>query len=135
MSSRFVFLSVLLLILALSPFRSSSQQAVPKPLAISLDPAATGYTPVLSGPPTTVGMRSGYVVLAAGASVGRHSTERYEELIVVLGGAGELRLTGRSPLALREGAVAYSPPNTEHDVINTGTAPLRYLYVVAPERR
>ena len=53
----------------------------------------------------------------------------------MLGGAGELRLTGRSPLALREGTVAYGPPHTEHDVLNTGTAPLRYLYIVAPAPR
>jgi quercetin dioxygenase-like cupin family protein len=135
MRSGFVFLSMLASALALSPSSSRSQQATPRPLAINLDPAATGYTPVLTGPPTTVGLRSGYVVLAPGTSVGRHSTERYEELIVVLSGAGELSLTGRSPLPLREGTVAYSPPHTEHDVLNTGAVPLRYLYIVAPDRR
>ena len=130
-----VFVPILLSVLAVVPSSSDSQQTAPRPLAIHLDPAATGYTPVLSGPPASVGLRSGYVVLAAGTSVGRHSTERYEEVIVVLGGAGELRLTGHPPLALREGTVAYSPPDTEHDVLNTGTVPLRYLYVVAPARR
>jgi len=130
-----VTVSILAAILTISAAPSRSQQAPPRPLAIQLDPAATGYTPVLAGPPATVGLRSGYVVLAPGASVGRHSTERYEELIVVLSGVGELRLTGQSALALREGTVAYSPPHTEHDVLNTGTAPLRYLYVVAPGRR
>ncbi len=130
----FIPLSMLALVLAMSPNPGSSQQATPHPLAIDLDPAATGYTPVLRGPPATVGLRSGYVVLTPGTSVGRHSTEEYEELIVVLGGVGELRLTGQSPLALREGTVAYSPPHTEHDVFNTGKVPLRYLYVVAPSR-
>jgi quercetin dioxygenase-like cupin family protein len=72
------------------------------------------------------------VVLAPGDSVGRHSTERYEEVIVVLEGVGELRVTGGAALELKEGVVAYSPPDTEHDVRNTGTSPLRYLYVVAP---
>jgi len=130
-----VTLSILGALLAMSPEPGPSQQAQPRPLAIQLDPAATSYTPVLAGPPATVGLRSGYVVLAPGASVGRHSTERNEELIVVLSGVGELRLTGQSALALREGTVAYNPPHTEHDVLNTGTAPLRYLYVVAPGRR
>ena len=127
-------IAMLGLVLAMAPNASRSQQSAPHPLTMTLDPAATGYTPVLTGPPSTVGLRSGYVVLAPGTAVGPHSTEQYEELIVVLGGAGELRLTNQPPLALREGTVAYSPPHTEHDVMNTGTVPLRYLYVVAPAR-
>jgi mannose-6-phosphate isomerase-like protein (cupin superfamily) len=101
------------------------------PRLIQLDSAATGYTEVLGGPPATITMRSGQVVLAPRATVGRHSTERYEELVVVLAGAGEMRVVGGATLALRVGTVAYCPPATEHDVVNTGPGPLRYLYVVA----
>jgi len=130
---RHVLIALALLTLAtMSTTSSASQQPAPHAVAITLDLTAGGNTPVLSGPPTTAGMRSGYVVLAPGASVGRHSTEGNEEVVVVLGGVGELRLARQAPLPLREGTVAYNPPHTEHDVANTGTAPLRYLYVVAP---
>jgi oxalate decarboxylase/phosphoglucose isomerase-like protein (cupin superfamily) len=36
-----------------------------------------------------------------------------------------------SVLQLKPHVVAYCPPDTEHDVRNTGDKPLRYLYVVA----
>jgi quercetin dioxygenase-like cupin family protein len=124
----------LALVLVVAAPTPAPPQDAPHPRAILLDPAATGYTPVLRGPPSTVAVRSGYVVLAPGTAVGRHSTERYEEVVVVLAGTGQLRLAAGDTLALREGTVAYSPPDTEHDVVNTGTTPLRYLYVVAPTR-
>jgi mannose-6-phosphate isomerase-like protein (cupin superfamily) len=76
-------------------------------------------------------MRSGLVVLNPGESVGRHSTEGYEEVLVVLAGAGEMRFTSHDSLPLEAPCAAYCPPRTEHDVTNTGTAPLRYVYVVA----
>jgi len=113
------------------PLAAQGPAPRPVPRLIQLDSAATGYTQVLGGPPASVTMRSGHVVLAPGAAVGRHSTERYEELVIVLAGAGEMRVVGGPTLALRAGAVAYCPPATEHDVVNTGTEPLRYLYVVA----
>ena len=40
-------------------------------------------------------------------------------------------VSGGPDLPLRRLSVAYSPPNTEHDVTNTGAVPLRYVYVVA----
>jgi quercetin dioxygenase-like cupin family protein len=96
-----------------------------------LDLAAGNSRAVLTGPPATAGMRSGYVVLAPGRSVGQHSTESNEEVVIVFAGTGELRFVGRPPIALRAGAVAYNPPRTTHDVVNTGAEPLRYQYVVA----
>jgi len=105
--------------------------ARPSPQVITLDSTADGYTRILGGPPATITMRSGQLILAPGMSVGRHNTERYEELVVVLAGAGEMRVTGGPTLNIREGTVAYCPPDTEHDIVNTGAEPLRYLYVVA----
>jgi mannose-6-phosphate isomerase-like protein (cupin superfamily) len=102
-----------------------------KPRTVQLNPGATDFTQVLSGPPETVTMESGYVTLRPAASVGRHSTEGYEEILVVLQGSGEMRLAGGAVVKLKPYMVAYCPPRTEHDVVNTGTAPLRYLYIVA----
>jgi len=37
----------------------------------------------------------------------------------------------RSAALLEAGMAAYCPPQTEHDVFNTGTGTLRYVHVVA----
>jgi oxalate decarboxylase/phosphoglucose isomerase-like protein (cupin superfamily) len=104
---------------------------VPRPGVVLLDPAAVGYSPVLGGPPQTATMRAGSVVLQPGDAVGAHTTGDYEEVLVVLAGTGEMRLGDGSVLRLAAHCVAYCPPVTGHDVVNTGTAPLRYVYVVA----
>jgi quercetin dioxygenase-like cupin family protein len=98
---------------------------------VVLDPEASEYVRVLGGPPTTVTMRSGYVVLAPGKSMDKHSTEGYEEAVVVLEGKGVMVATQGDSLSLVKWSVAYCPPQTEHSVTNTGTEPLRYVYVVA----
>ena len=76
-------------------------------------------------------MRSGLVVLSPGSSVGVHSTEDFEELVIVLEGQGKMQMVEGDSLAIRVGVAVYCPPQTEHDVVNTGTGPLRYVYVVA----
>ena len=103
----------------------------PQPMVIHLDPAATEYARVLGGPPETHSMRSGHVVLGPGQSVGRHSTGDHEEVLVVFRGTGTMTITDGPELALTSNVIAYCPPRTEHDVTNTGSQPLRYLYVVA----
>jgi len=103
----------------------------PKPKMVKLDLSATEYLRVLGGPPETVTMRSGLVVLLPSESVGKHSTGAYEEMVVVLEGEGEMLLGDGSALGLKPHVVAYCPPGTEHDVRNTNDKPLRYLYVVA----
>jgi mannose-6-phosphate isomerase-like protein (cupin superfamily) len=108
--------------------------ARPRPKAVKLDPAAREYVPLLSGPPETATMRSGAVVLLPGQSVGTHSTGEYEETLVILAGTGELRVTDGGTHEFSGNSVAYCPPATEHDVVNTGTEPLRYVYIVAKAR-
>ena len=87
--------------------------------------------PLLGGPPESVSMRSGLVTLSAGSSVGRHNTGNHEELIIVFEGQGDLQISGQDSLAISAGVAAYCPPDTDHDVVNTGASPLRYIYVVA----
>jgi quercetin dioxygenase-like cupin family protein len=103
----------------------------PTPKLITLDQASPEPVKILNGSPETVAMRSGLTVLAPLKSVGRHSTKNNEETIVVMAGKGELRITGGPTFQLQPYCVAYCPPNTEHDVMNTGTDTLRYVYVVA----
>lgn len=79
-----------------------------------------------------VGMRSGLMILQPGKDCGWHSTENYEEMIICLAGAGEVASEGGPRRALAAGQYAYNPPQARHNVFNTGTEVMRYIYVVAP---
>jgi mannose-6-phosphate isomerase-like protein (cupin superfamily) len=98
---------------------------------IELDLASSEYQRLLKGAPDTVTMHSGLVTLMPSQSVGRHSTENYEEALIILAGVGEMRIDGGQVMQLKPMVLAYCPPDTEHDVFNTGTEPLRYIYIVA----
>ena len=76
-------------------------------------------------------MEAGVIVLAPSKSVGKHSTNNFEEMLVILSGTGKLNITGGTSLVLKKNVVTYCPPNTEHDVVNTGKTPLRYIYIAA----
>jgi mannose-6-phosphate isomerase-like protein (cupin superfamily) len=78
-------------------------------------------------------MRSGFVRLTPGQTVGRHTTAENEETLVILHGQGDALLDGGKKLSFTAPAVVYIPPETHHDVLNTGKELLEYVYVVAPE--
>lgn len=107
--------------------------AAPAPKVVKLDAQGKGHLPILNGPPETATMRAGLVVLEPGKAVGRHTTGANEELLIVLEGAGEFRLDEKA-LPLVQGTALYCPPGRSHDVFNTGTATLRYVYVTASSR-
>jgi quercetin dioxygenase-like cupin family protein len=134
--SQVLFALIVLLAIAL-PLCSYAQNnsEKPTPKMITLDQASPERVKILNGPPETVTMHSGYMVLAQSKSVGRHSTKNNEETIVVMAGKGELRIIGGSTFQLHPYCVAYCPPNTEHDVMNTGTDTLRYVYIVARAKK
>ncbi len=87
---------------------------------------------LLAGEPQTCGMRSGRVYLAPGKSCGKHSTKDREELLVFLSGRGELLIGENDRYQVGQGKVSYIAPQTAHDVSNTGSEPLVYVYCVAP---
>jgi len=66
--------------------------------------------------------------------VGKHSTNGHEELLVLLAGEGVFLWSDGQDLEIRAGNVLYCPPDTEHDVKNTGSTALEYIYVVAKTR-
>lgn len=90
------------------------------------------YQRILEGRPQTHGMRSGRVYLEPGAACGQHSTKHHEELLVFLTGQGQLQIGQSESFEVGAGKVAYIPPETAHDVKNTGSGPLAYIYCVAP---
>jgi mannose-6-phosphate isomerase-like protein (cupin superfamily) len=100
---------------------------------VGLDSAGKDDLKIL-GPPESVSMRSGLVVLAPGKSVGKHTTGQNEELLVVLEGKGAMTFADGSKLPVEANHALYCPPATEHNVTNSGTSALRYVYVVARAR-
>ena len=108
-----------------------SAQAPPQPLSLPLACAGRDC-PLLEGAPQTAGMRSGFVRLKPGESVGWHSTGRNEETLVVLRGSGKAQIEGQKGRDFTAPRLVYIPPATRHNVINTGDQMLEYVYVVAP---
>jgi mannose-6-phosphate isomerase-like protein (cupin superfamily) len=129
---RFVLAGLIVLLVALFALAGAQDEAAkPAPKVISIGNGEQSYLRLLGGPPETVTMHAGAVALAPGQTVGKHSTESYEEFIVVLEGQGSMIISGGTQLEMKVGTSVYCPPGTEHDVKNTGSVPLRYIYIVA----
>ena len=110
---------------------AAQEHAKHEPITFPLD-CAGGDCPLLKGAPQTSGMRGGSVKLKPGESVGWHSTSGNEEALVILHGSGVANIEGRPDVPLTEKMLAYIPPATRHNVTNTGTQALEYVWVVAP---
>jgi mannose-6-phosphate isomerase-like protein (cupin superfamily) len=104
------------LLLAVVPL--SSRVSTPQPFARPLEcPAAE--CALLQGAPQTTGW---------------HTTGKHEEALVILHGRGEAVIDGQAKQTFTGPAFAYIPPETRHNVSNTGTDTLEYVYVVAPAK-
>jgi uncharacterized cupin superfamily protein len=79
---------------------------------------------------------AGFDILAAGKrSCPYHYHLAQEEMFVILEGEGTLRVAGEL-LPVRAGDVVFIPPGPAypHQLINTSTAPMRYLSISTQER-
>lgn len=101
------------------------------PMTFALD-CAGGDCVLLKGAPQTSGMRGGSVKLKPGERVGWHSTGENEEALTILHGSGAANIEGQADVAVHEKMLAYIPPGTKHNVTNTGSDVLEYVWVVAP---
>ncbi|MCF7975470.1 MAG: cupin domain-containing protein [Phycisphaerae bacterium] len=90
------------------------------------------YQRLLDGTTQTHGMKAGRVYLEPGHDCHEHSTEAREEMLVFLSGQGQVLLHNQDPMPVGQGKVAYIPPHTLHNVQNTGTEPLVYIFCVVP---
>ena len=111
----------------------SSETRPPQPQTLPLK-CPGGDCPLLQGIPQTAGMRSGFVRLKPGASVGWHTTGQNEESLVILRGRGTALVEGQPGHPFEAPMLVYIPPATRHNVTNTGDAILEYVYVVAPAK-
>lgn len=102
-----------------------------KPKAIKINCESNEYQRLLKCGEDTTAIHAGMVCLEPGKSVGKHNTKDGEEIILVLGGEGEMSFNGSESLKMQEGFLMYCPTYTEHDVKNTGNELLRYVFVVS----
>jgi len=131
-TKRLVLFGTIAVLLSCSIFLiPAKSQEKPRPKVVELDSRGKDYLQVLAGPPESVTMKSGLEVLAPNKSVGKHSTGQHEELLIVLEGQGEMSFKDGSKLDVKANHALYCPPETEHNVTNTGRSVLRYVYVVA----
>ena len=121
----------IVLLTAVAGVIASAQQPKPEIKAIPLDPRDKPYMWLLKGVPETGSFRSGLVTLAPGKSIGVHNSGVNEEILVPLEGQGELRFSDHEPIVIKPGMITYAPAHTEHDVFNTGTERLRYIFITA----
>lgn len=128
-ATRVLVLALVLFVFTVLP--DSSDAPGPRPLALPLV-CVQGDCTLLNGAPQTAGMRSGFVRLKPGQSVGWHTTGQHEEAIVILHGQGEALLEGQPQRPFQAPGLVYIPPATRHNMANTGRELLEYVYVVAP---
>lgn len=102
-----------------------------KPMTIELKDDKS-YQPLLRGTPQTCGMRSGRVYLEPGQDCGEHTTGAHEEMLVFLAGTGTAFMESGTQYTVGYNKIAYVAPFTKHNIKNTGTSPLIYIYCVSP---
>ena len=90
------------------------------------------FTRLLAGQPSTAGMKSGYVTLAPGEAVGEHVTHGREEAVLILEGRADVFCEGKQVFSAEGESLVYIPPETAHDIKNSGPGRLRYVYIVSP---
>jgi mannose-6-phosphate isomerase-like protein (cupin superfamily) len=106
----------------------------PQPKVIAFNPDSTSYQEIFEGDKDSVVFYSGVVTIAPNESGHTHSTEIYEEMIVVLEGQGQVRIVNKNNLDLTFGNIALIPPNTEHQIFNTGTKNFKYIYIATKSK-
>jgi quercetin dioxygenase-like cupin family protein len=102
-----------------------------QPILIKLQ-GGERFQRLLGGIPSTAGMKSGYITLKPGESVGEHKTEAKEESIIVLEGTAAIYCAGKLLFSAQEESLIYIPPEVNHDIKNSSDKDLRYVYVVSP---
>lgn len=89
------------------------------------------YQRLLSKDLGSFGIKAGHVILKSGEDIGEHSTDKREEIIIILKGKGEARIGKEGVLKIEGDTVLYIPPQTEHDIKNSGRGILEYIFVTS----
>lgn len=89
------------------------------------------YQRLFSKDSGTCGIKAGHVILKKGEDIGEHSTNDMEEALVILKGRGRLIINREDCLDFEDNAVLYVPPQTIHNVKNTGSENLEYIFITS----
>lgn len=79
----------------------------------------------------TCGLKSGHVILKKGEEIGEHSTNGLEEALVILKGKGALIINSEEEFDFEKNTVLYIPPDTVHNIKNTGNGILEYIFITS----
>jgi len=142
--SKLSFSKLLTLLLILSSFLIFEQNSFAQYIdttklhsvakVLSFNPDSSNYQSIFDGEKDTVVFYSGVVTLFPNQSVETHNTGIYEEMIVILEGEGKLLISDKNSYDLKYGKIAFCPPFTEHNVINTGTKKMKYIYIATKSK-
>ena len=86
-------------------------------------------TESIINPPKSKVLKSGRVILLPGESVGKHTTKKREELIIVLNGIATI-VKNKERFHLKAGEINYIKENVPHNIINNSNQKLEYIYIV-----
>ncbi len=89
------------------------------------------YQRLFSKESGTSGIKAGHVTLAPGEKVGEHTTGEREEVLVIINGRGEAVLGEKEKVTIEKNTSLYIPPETGHDIKNTGDEPLEYVFITS----
>jgi len=106
----------------------------PKPKLVNLK-SGERYQRLFSKDSGTRGIKAGYVILKEGEEVGEHSTGGLEEVLVILKGNGQMAIDKTEGLDFGHSAVLYVPPQTIHNVKNTGKGTLEYIFITSDAKQ
>ena len=76
-----------------------------------------------------IGLRSGLVTLKPQELIGEHKTENKEEVIIILKGSATVYYGKGKKIRAPQNTFVYIPPETTHNVKNSGSKILQYVYV------
>lgn len=79
----------------------------------------------------SVGIESGKVTMSGGQKGEKHSTEIYEEVLIILDGTGEIEMDGEKH-KVTKGDSVYIPPHLVHQLSCDKGDKFEYIYVAAP---
>jgi len=89
------------------------------------------YQRLLDKDSGSLGIKAGHVILKPGENVGEHTTAEREELVIILKGSGEAAIDRQDILKIANNAILYIPPETTHDIKNTGSNNLEYIFLTS----
>jgi mannose-6-phosphate isomerase-like protein (cupin superfamily) len=110
-------------------------KSVPAPKIFTFDTDSDQYQELLNGKKDSSVFFSGVVSLNPNSAGELHSTDEYEELIILFQGDAVIKFKNHEPLIIKFGEVALIPKETEHQVINNENRVFKYIYVATQSKK